>query len=247
MPPLLAPPVEARMGTLVHANDNRLRLDAGNSVDLIRFHVSGCPAERLTLGADFFTYTSLRAQQNFHFPVDAVDYLFGANVSYALDCGALAYQGRLRISHISAHLVDGRYDKSSSLWIEGQLPRVYSREFFDLLGALDAGWVRGYAGAQYLFHVDPPDLPRWSWQAGIECARRELFAAPVHLYAAYDLRLVSIRAYTAAHALQAGVKFGAWRGRGLDVYLAYYNGMNYHGEFYDQRAEYWGPGLSVEF
>ena len=37
---------------------------------------------KLSFGADLFTYTLLRSQSDFHFPVDAVDYLFGVNFGY---------------------------------------------------------------------------------------------------------------------------------------------------------------------
>ena len=78
-----------------------------------------------------FTYTLLRGETDFHFPVDAVDYLFGVNFGYKNNFEKnKEFGARLRISHISAHFVDGHFDGSTGNWRDGQIPRVFSREFF---------------------------------------------------------------------------------------------------------------------
>lgn len=246
-PPLIANTFEPRVGLVTHFNDNSLRLDIGNSVDLTRIRLSDYENERFTMGSDFFTYTALRGQTNFRFPVDAVDYLFGINFAYAKKYERYTFASRLRISHISAHLVDGSFEKESSLWRNGRLPRVYSREFFDGVVALEYDWVRVYGGVQYVFHVDPPELPKWSFQLGTEVVKQNLLDEPIHFYLAYDFKLISITKYAAVHSVQAGIKFGYWRGRGLNLFLAAYSGSNYHGEYFDLRTSYWGPGFLVEF
>lgn len=245
--PLLAPTIEPRVGLVTHFNDNSLRLDIGNSIDLLRFNIPEAKDHLLTMGADFFTWTALRGVENFHFPVDAVDYLFGINFAYRNSRERLTFSSRFRISHISAHLVDGSYEKKTSLWRNDRLPKVYSREFFDLVLAMDFHWIRLYAGVQYLFHVDPPEIPKWSLQLGTEFVQERVFDLPLHLYCAYDFRLQSLARYAAIHSLQAGVKLGIWRGRGVKVFVVAYNGLSYHGEYYDLRSSYWGPGFTVDF
>ena len=245
--PLLAPTIESRVGLVTHFNDNSLRLDIGNSIDLVSLNILDTKEHRMTMGADFFTWTALRGVENFHFPVDAVDYLFGINFAYRKSNERQTFSSRLRISHISAHLVDGSYEKKTSLWRNDRLPRVYSREFFDLVSAMDFHWVRLYAGVQYLFHVDPPEIPKWSLQLGTEFVQERVFDLPLHFYCAYDFRLQSLTRYAAIHSLQAGVKFGIWRGRGVNIFVVAYNGHSYHGEYYDLRTSYWGPGFTVDF
>lgn len=246
--PLRASHLEPRMALTRLVELQRLRLDIGNSVDVVVFPLGG-EAGEMAVGADAFTWTSLRQADDFHFPVDAVDYLFGINASWrwAPD-GRPVLSARLRFSHISAHLVDGSYDKASSAWRDGQLPRVYSREFLEPIVALQWGDVlRVYAGGQYLTHVDPPTIGRWVFQAGCEAAAVALWTDALHAYAAFDYKRSSVGYGVDNFSLQAGVKCGDWRRAGVNLYVAWYDGYSQHGEYYDQHWSYWGPGLSVEF
>lgn len=247
-PPLLAHHVEPRMGALKLNGEDRLRLDIGNAVDLWNFS-DAHSGSLFAVGADFFTWTSLRQDKDFHFPVDAVDYLFGINASWRMAVNEQLVAGaRLRLSHISAHLVDGSYDKSTAAWRDGREPLVYSREFIDLIASLDIGDnLRCYAGGQYIYHIDPADLGKFGVQAGAEAVYRDVFTDGMHLYAAYDFRTIDVHAVTAAHALQAGVKFGQMRGTGLNVFVALYHGKSQHGEYHDLTWSYWGPGFNVDF
>ncbi len=248
-PPLIANTIEPRVGFIFQADERDLRLDIGNSIDLIQFNEPFSANERLTFGADFFTWTALRRAENFHFPVDAVDYLFGLNLCYSRDLDDDSrFESRLRWSHISAHMVDGRYAKQTSQWLDGQLPRVYSREFFELIAAYRfQQWARPYAGFTYVYHIDPPDLGKMMYHAGLELTLPHDKSTHYHPYVAYDIRLLKVGEYTAAHSIQAGVKTGEWYGKGVNVFLAYYSGMSVHGEYHDKRVSYWGPGITIEF
>ncbi len=159
--PLVADTYEPRDGMLAEAGKNRLRLDIGNSIDLLQYRFAG-DSSFLSMGTDFFTYTLLRGEQNFHFPVDASDYFFGINFNYKKSLSAGILSSRLRISHISSHFVDGHYDNTVGAWKDSRPPIVYSREFLDGVLALEPSSmnndVRIYAGATYLFHVDPKNL-----------------------------------------------------------------------------------------
>jgi hypothetical protein len=246
--PLLAHHVEPRVGMSQLAGEGRLRLDIGNSIDLLRFD-GMTDGDRMTIGADFFTWTSLRRERDFHFPVDAVDYLFGINAVYRHDPRAdVSLSARLRLSHISAHLVDGSFDQTQRAWRDGDAPQVYSREFIDLIGACEyRDFLRVYAGGQYIYHVDPVDLAQFALQAGIEPVWRDALGRDVHLFAAYDLRILDAGAMRSAHALQSGIKLGGWRGAGLRIFIAYYHGPSQHGEYYDEMWSYWGTGFNIDF
>lgn len=239
--PLAANTFEPRVGLIWHANDNRLRLDIGNSIDLLQYRFES-PTQRLTIGSDFFTYTLLRGEKNFHFPVDAVDYLFGFNVNYLDSLGVGILSGRLRLSHISAHFVDGHFDGTAGTWKDGMSPRVYSREFFDLTAAYeDAESFRVYAGAVYLWHVDPTSLPKLNGYAGGEYHRTLI---PVlDGFAAYQITATGLRP---RHELQLGVKLGAWNGRGTKFFFIYHSGNSIHGEYHDRADEYSGVGFNID-
>lgn len=240
--PLTANTFEPRVGLIWHTNNNRLRLDIGNSVDLIQY-VYDSPKRLLTIGADFFTYTLLRGESNFHFPVDAVDYLFGFNANYrdTLDLGI--FTARLRLSHISAHFVDGHYDNTTARWKDGVSPRVYSREFFDLTASYEpTETFRGYLGAIYVWHIDPTTAPTTIAYLGAEVHRRMITAT--NIYAAYQL---TVSGLLPRHEIQTGIKIGEWYGRGTQVFFVYHTGNSIHGEYYDRQDNYSGFGFNIQF
>lgn len=247
--PLIAHTVEARMGMNTLRNEHRLRLDIGATADLLALRHGDGNTEVWTFGADFFTWTSLRQAADFHFPVDAVDYLFGVNISHVSRFDEQsALTARLRFSHISAHLVDGSYDKIGGAWRDRRLPRVYSREFLDLVVAYERNSAyRVYAGALYLVHVDPPHLGRFAPHGGIEVYPISFADGNVTPYVAYDGWLVDIGAYAASHSVQAGVCIGRWGGRGVNLFLSWFSGNSEHGEYHDLRWTTWGYGFTVTF
>jgi hypothetical protein len=240
--PLTANTFEPRVGLIWHADDNRLRLDIGNSVDLLQYTFAES-GRRLAIGSDFFTYTLLSGEKNFHFPVDAVDYLFGFNASYVDTMNSGIVSSRLRLSHISAHFVDGHFNGSTGIWKDGLNPRVYSREFFDLTVAFEpVREFRGYAGMIYLWHVDPTTLPTVLGYVGAEYHRQ--LTGPLDGYAAYQFTATGL---LPRHEFQAGVKLGTWYGRGTKLFAVYHSGNSIHGEYHDRPDEYSGLGFNIDF
>lgn len=241
--PFTANMIEPKVGFLFETDHNDLRLDIGNSMDIVRMNIKD--NQSFSFGADFFTYTKLRSEDNFHFPVDAVDYLFGVNFGYKKLFGENEYGARLRISHISAHLVDGHYDKTLDAWRDGHEPRVYSREFIELMPFYRMNDLRVYAGFTYLFHVTP-DLGKDSYQCGFDYYWTDMLGKYITPYAAYDLKLVNIDTYTGNNSLNLGVKFGKPYGKGFSVYFHYYNGKSVHGEYYEYNREYSAIGINLD-
>lgn len=246
--PLIAHHIEPRVGLSRLINEERLRLDIGNSIDLLRRRDLPGDAQ-LAVGADFFTWTSLRQKRDFHFPVDAVDYLFGVNTSYMRPLSTEWVSSlRFRLSHISAHLVDGSYDKENAQWRDNRLPIVYSREFLELIAAFEwRGTLRLYGGGTWIYHIDPAWLGKWSMQGGAEGVWREAGWSWLHAYAAMDLRLVDISGWHAAVNVELGVKAGRWRGTGVQLFIAWFHGKSQHGEYFNQTWSYWGPGFNIDF
>jgi len=240
--PLTANTFEPRVGFIWRLNNNKLRLDIGNSIDIIQYQFQD-KSKLLTIGSDFFTYTQLKGEANFYFPVDAVDYLFGVNVNYkdTIQQGTISL--RLRLSHISAHFVDGHYDKAAAMWKDGMAPRVYSREFFDLAIAFEpTNSMRYYAGSIYVWHVVPATLPKFLFYSGTELHHQ--FYSSLNGYIAYQFTATGLRP---RHEIQAGGKIGSWAGKGTKIFFIYYFGNSIHGEYYDRKDEYSGVGFNVDF
>jgi len=246
--PLVANTYEPRVGILAEARKNRLRLDIGNSIDLLQYRFAR-ESELLAMGADFFTYTLLRGEQNFHFPVDASDYFFGINFNFRKHLSEGILSSRLRVSHVSSHFVDGHYDNTVAAWKDGRPPVVYSREFLDGVAALEPssmdGNARLYLGATYLFHVDPKNLARLTAYGGIEY-HSEVWKN-VNTYIAYQATVLKILETSVRHNVQLGEKIGEWDGRGLNLYASYFSGYSIHGEYYNVKDNYFAVGFLIDF
>jgi hypothetical protein len=239
--PLTSNTFEPRVGLIWHTNNNRLRLDIGNSIDLVRYK-DGTDRRLITFGADFFTYTLLKGESDFHFPVDAVDYLFGISMNYRDTLTPGVFSGRLRLSHISAHFVDGHYDGTAGQWKDGLNPRVYSREFAELTLAYEpTPLIRWYAGGLYLWHVDPAFLPKLGGYFGGEI-HYPVFSS-LQPFGAYQLSATGFRP---RHEIYVGMKIGQWNARGTKLFLTYHIGNSIHGEYYDRKDEYTGAGFTID-
>jgi hypothetical protein len=116
--PFTANFLEPKAGFLFNTSDNKIRLDIGTSQDIL--HIKNNEAV-ISFGADLFTFTRLRSENDFHFPVETIDYLFGLNASYKKRYCDNELGFRFRFSHISAHLVDGQFDKAANKWRDDRL------------------------------------------------------------------------------------------------------------------------------
>ncbi len=242
--PYTANIIEPKLGFLFQMNENELRMDIGNSIDAL--HLKLDEQSTLSFGFDLFTYTLLRGEPNFHFPVDAVDYLFGFNLGYKISAQESEFGARLRISHISAHFVDGHYDGPNQQWRNGLNPRVYSREFLEFMPYFKWNELRVYGGFTYIFHVDPTDLGKESYQIGFDYFLKNIISNWITPFAAYDIKLVDIYSRTANHSVNTGIKIGNPEGQGVSIYYHYYPGFSVHGEYFDFRKEYSAIGINLD-
>lgn len=243
--PFTANILEPKLGFLFQTGKNELRMDIGNSIDIIKFTKDD--SETFTFGADLFTYTLLRGESEFHFPVDAVDYLFGFNFGYKkLLNKNTEYGARLRISHISAHFVDGHFDGTSNKWKDNRNPIVYSREFFELMPYYKINTLRFYAGITYLLNVTPNTIGKDNYQLGFDYFYNEKVFDLFTPFAAYDFKLGNTGKITPNHSLMLGIKFGKVNGKGFSVYYNYYSGKSIHGEYYDVDKEYSAFGINLD-
>lgn len=243
--PFSANILEPRLGFIFQTGGNELRLDIGGSADIIKYNK--CENITWTFGADLFTYTLLRGEKDFHFPVDAVDYLFGINFGYKNKIDEeKEFGARLRISHISAHFVDGHYDGTNDMWRNGQLPRVYSREFMELLPYYKINDLRIYGGLTFLYHVDPSSIKKDNYQLGAEYFFSNIISENLTPFLAYDIKLVHLNKYTGNNSINAGIKLGKKEGRGLSFYFTHYSGKSFHGEYFDFNEKYSAFGINLD-
>jgi len=241
--PFIANTLEPKLGFLFHSSENELRLDIGNSLDIIQVRRGNI---QYSFGADLFTYTRLRKEGDFHFPVDAVDYLFGVNFGYKMNLDKYELGARLRISHISTHMVDGHYDNTLNTWKDGHPPRVYSREFFELMPYLKFNEFRIYAGLTYIFHIDPANIGKDNFQLGFDYFIPWQPVEYIHPFVAYDLKLIHLDSYTGNNCFEAGFKFGGRYGKGFSLYYQYYSGNSVHGQYYESKVAYSAIGINLD-
>lgn len=221
----------------------KVRIDIGTSHDIIHWRSDN---ESFSFGADFFTYTRARSEDNFKFPVETVDYLFGVNGSYKNKMAESEWGARLRFSHISAHLVDGYFDSESESWLNGREPFVYSREFFELIGYSKVYGIRIYGGISYNIHIVPDVIKKEMFQAGFDYYAIQLNTSVFTPFIAYDFKLTGIDQYTGNNIFSVGMKFGQPESRGFSILASYFSGKSVHGEFYDINENYFTLGINLD-
>jgi len=242
--PFTANIIEPRLGFNFHFNNN-LGLNIGNSLDVIRINGKNYA---YSFGADLFTFTRLRREKNFHFPVDAVDYLFGINFNYLKKSSPDKWEGlRIRFSHISAHFVDGHFDVGTNKWRDSRAPIVYSREFIELTPYYKIKSFRVYGTIAYVFHIDPENIGKDYYQVGFDYYFQGVFKSKlIHPFVAYDFKLVHIFNYYGNNSIFAGIKFGRTFGKGFSLFLNYLSGKSFRGEYYNVSRKYFAFGINLD-
>ena len=241
--PFTANLLEARSGANYLLSQKKLRLDIGSSQDIYRIE-SGNSV--LSFGADIFTFTRLRSENNFRFPVETIDYFFGVNSGYKIIKDNVQYGFRFRLSHISAHLVDGRYDGASNTWRENLIPFVYSREFVELFPFYKIDSFRMYAGLTYLFHVIPNTIGKGIYQIGLDYYLPSLISKNISPFFADDFKISRIDKFFGNNIFKAGIKFGKYDSNGFSIVFGYYSGKSIHGLFYYLSEHYATIGINID-
>lgn len=222
------------MGLMKYFDRNSLKVDIGNSLDLIAISLN---RYNIVLSADFFAYALVDNYGFLILRVEAIDGFFGGNISMRRDKFAI----RFRVLHRSAHLVD-----------EDELNRrsfPFTREFFDLVLAFADENYRLYGGASYVFRTKPSDVEKFQVQFGSEFAREILnnlgfVQSPLTFIFATDVKFYD-KIY--GFNLTSGFKLGRWNSRGIFVYLVYYDGFDIFGQYFNLKRKFGGFGCSFEF
>jgi hypothetical protein len=238
-----AAPLEARVASFYQFGNDRLRLDIGNSFDISEFMLQD--SSRMSIGTDFFTYTRLRSEGNFKFPVETTDFYFGVNGAWISKAQAgMEYGLRLRLAHISTHLVDGYADSAGNF--SRQKPFVYSREFADLSGSVQFDYLRIYSGITWLWATQPRNVGRFIPQLGTDI--RYPVQKGLEIQAGYDFRISSVNErWIPTHSVQAGLAWLNEKRRGIWLGLLMSAGRSLHGMFHTEQDTYIGTGFQALF
>lgn len=252
--PLKANYQEARLGVLYYPSNGNLKVDIGNTIDLLGI---GFPKiqGRLTMGVEFMAFAYSTSFKGNRLQIDAVDGFFGGNAAFSKTIGTDRILTRFRIIHNSAHFVDGHYDLSTQSWIGNKGPIPFTRDFGELILAYEkqgtAGYFRGFGGAAYATLVRPLDIKKYSFSSGFEYAIPNLFGKVFNknenIFLAYYVNLAGTPVYQGSNNFVFGMKFGSWLQKGILLYLNYYSGTNMFSEYYKERVNRLGFGFSVDF
>ena len=225
------------MGIQQEIGSSRMTVGIGNMLDALQYTWG---EDTLRWGVDFFAYALANDHKGFRLKIDAADGFFGMHFTLA---NGSALKWRFRVLHLSAHFVDGHFDDDLGVWESGRAPIPFSRNFGELSAAYYFPAVRVYAGASYAAVNKPETIRRFTALWGAEA---RLSDQP-QLYVAYHFALMGVPVYVGSNALECGIKLGEWTGKGLRLYLSYYNGLDNFGEYYDLRQEIWGIGFTFDF
>jgi hypothetical protein len=230
---------EPRIGSIINLTDDKLRLDIGASFDLYRSRLDDIT--ELRIGGDFFTYTRLRSENNFKFPVETSDYYFGINSAIKFQAFEQDFGSRLRIAHISSHLVDG-FSKNGTF---SKMPFVYSREFVDFslayYGKSKHLPFRIYGGGVYVFSTTPGNLNELIPYIGLDFTKKII--NHFELSGGLDIRKGESNLTNVAAQLGVNMKF--FKNFGIFVGYYKYSGSSMHGMFFDNFDNFNGVGFQI--
>jgi hypothetical protein len=252
-PQLKANIQEAKIGLLFFTRDNNMKIDIGNDVDLLSFRLSS--NKRLTTGIEFMAYALSTSYSGKRLQINAIDGLFGGNISYSVSQDDDHVLMRLRIIHNSAHLVDGAWDGSKGQWINNYEPVPFAKDFAEYTFAYECDSdfyiLKSYAGLSYNFLIRPADIKRLNIHAGFELALTKLLGPLLgqdeNVFLAHNFILGGTDKFGGNNNSMLGIKFGDWNGKGLLLYLSYYAGFDLFDVYYKRKVERFGFGFSIDF
>jgi len=234
---------EPKAGTSFDLKGKFLRLDIGTTQDVYSIKDS---IDTYSFGADLFTYTRLRSENDFKFPVETIDYFFGVNFGFKHFIPDGNYGLRFRLSHVSAHLVDGLYDGQNNDWRNGLSSFVFSKEFVELFPFYQYKNIRAYLGLTYIFHVIPDVIGKGIYQLGFDYYLTQLSFGEFNPFVAADYKLSSAGDFNSSIISTIGFKFGKVNSKGFSLSFTYFSGKSIHGEFFNKNESYSTIGFNVD-
>ena len=252
-PQLKANTQEAKVGLLFFTKDNNMKIDVGNDIDLLSFRISS--NKRLTTGIEFMAYALSTSYRGKRLQINAIDGLFGGNISYSMNEDTYRVLMRLRIIHNSAHLVDGAWDGSKGKWVDNYEPVPFAKDFAEYTFAYECNsdffTLKSYAGLSYNFLIRPADVKRLNIHCGFELALTKLLGPLLghdeNVFLAHHFILGGTNKFAGNNNSILGIKFGDWSDKGLLIYLSYYTGYDLFDVYYKRKVKRFGVGFSIDF
>lgn len=168
------------------------------------------------------------------------DYIIGFPLTYRYGDNSL----RFRIYHQSSHLGDelllsANHPTRVNLSYES-IELIYSREW--------RGW-RVYGGGEYLVHKEPSDLKPAIAHWGIEYRGSKPIVWNGRPIAGVDMKSMEENDWSVDTSVRVGLEFGHPNPgqRRLRLMAEWYNGFDPHGQFYNNKVEYFGLRVSLGF
>jgi hypothetical protein len=252
--PLKANIQEARMGILFYPDNNNLKVDIGNSIDLLKLSRPGNNMS-IASGIEFMAYALSTSYKGHRLQIDALDGFFGGNLTFKKMYSSNELDLRLRIIHNSAHFVDGHFDFNENKWIDSTKPIHYTRNFYEITAANQLktgfGYFKYYGAFSHAFFVRPPVIKRINFYAGYELAFSNLFGKVFdkdeNIFITSYLYLAGFNVYVGSQQTMLGIKFGEWNNKGITFYSSYYSGLDFFDAYYGKRISKFGLGFNIDF
>jgi hypothetical protein len=165
------------------------------------------------------------------------DYIIGLPLTFRRN----GFSVRAKLYHQSSHLGDEFLLSSEDIVREN-----LSFESVEVVVSLEAGFLRGYAGAEGIFRREPDTLPSSLFHAGIEL--RSGRARKVQLLAAVDIKSTEMHDWSPAVSGRIGLEVGrpgpsGHPGRLIMLLLELYEGPSPYGQFFQDDISYIGAGI----
>jgi hypothetical protein len=252
--PLKANTQEAKIGVLFFPDNKNLKVDMGNSTDLVKLDILQRNIS-FAAGLEFMGYALSTNHKEHRLQIDALDGFFGGSVTFKKKYIDNELNIRLRIIHNSAHFVDGHYDFIKKMWIGVDTSINFTKNFYEITIAhqlnTSFGYFKYYGGFSHSFFVRPANIKRINYHAGFELDFKNLFgkffAKDENIFLANHFSVAGFREYVGSQQTMFGLKFGNWGGKGITVYLSYYTGLNYFDAYYGEKISKFGIGFYVDF
>jgi hypothetical protein len=168
------------------------------------------------------------------------DYIIGIPGTYRNGENSL----RCRIYHQSSHLGDEFLQSVNppervNLSYEA-IDLIYSREW--------CGW-RVYGGGEYLMHKEPDDLKAMSAHWGLEHRGSKPLVWNGRPIGGVDMKSFEEHNWAIDTSVKAGLEFGHPNPgqRRVRLMAEWYKGFDPRGQFYNNKVEYYGMGVSLGF
>jgi hypothetical protein len=252
--PLRANIDEAKMGVLMYPKDWHLKVDIGNSIDILKFSF---PGNEISIGAEFMAFAYVTSYQEFRLQIDELDGFFGGNLTYTKNISNGELFSRFRIIHNSSHLADGHWDWYTHAWKDNKIPYAFGRDYAEIaVGHIlptENYLFRYYGSTSYAFHQNAGGKPlkKSMFGMGVEISSPnyigKVFNNDTNIFFAGHINFEGIPKYVGDQNYMLGLKFGDWNGKGILIYGSYYTGGDLFNQYFTDRVHRFGFGFAFEF